>query len=342
MKVFISYIREDFEIAKSIYDHLLKLSGLEVFMDREKIKPGAKWEKDISNEIESSTFAIVIISKRFNEKNGWIKKEIKMLLEKYRKENSTFKIIPLRTDQSLPKNRELKKINCIDLYQYLSFESGMKSLESVFGFKAGSVQIINFPPGILPESFQVGNYRWNSDQFKIDAGKYKVKLLNDELFFEKEIEVKHGEITIVDTEGIQCLEPDIQESRYAVNRKSDDELVVRVVYDGYHLHEKAGKVAWIVHKKLGFPLYYRPWNFYKERGDGALRRFSAVNKIFYGKINEETALLLQREFYNMKPKLFFDITDSGPGKASDNIGYGNEVKTNWGGDPRYIFICIVD
>ena len=57
IKVFISYVHEDYDIAEKIYD-LLKRQGVEPWMDRESIGAGSDWQYEIKRNIQDSDFFI--------------------------------------------------------------------------------------------------------------------------------------------------------------------------------------------------------------------------------------------------------------------------------------------
>ncbi|MCP4106797.1 MAG: toll/interleukin-1 receptor domain-containing protein [Desulfobacteraceae bacterium] len=60
-KVFISYAREDIEIAERLYSNL-KDAGLEPWMDKEDLLPGQEWDMTITKAIRESRFFVAVLS----------------------------------------------------------------------------------------------------------------------------------------------------------------------------------------------------------------------------------------------------------------------------------------
>ena len=61
-KVFISYAREDEDIAKKLYSDLKK-EGINAWLDIEKLPPGGRWGREIKQAIENSDYFITLLSK---------------------------------------------------------------------------------------------------------------------------------------------------------------------------------------------------------------------------------------------------------------------------------------
>jgi hypothetical protein len=60
-QVFISYAREDQQAAMRLYNEI-KSSGLNPWIDRKRILPGQKWEKEIEKAIKNSAYFIPLFS----------------------------------------------------------------------------------------------------------------------------------------------------------------------------------------------------------------------------------------------------------------------------------------
>jgi DNA-binding Lrp family transcriptional regulator len=78
-KVFISYAREDLAVAKQIY-MFLRRNGLTPWLDKLSLLPGQDWELEIQNEIETSDYVIICLSKKSVAKRGYIQKEFRKAL----------------------------------------------------------------------------------------------------------------------------------------------------------------------------------------------------------------------------------------------------------------------
>ena len=78
--VFLSYAREDIEIAQRIYIDLISI-GVEVWFDKKNLRPGEKWKTAISKAIKECKYFLAIISKTSVDKKGFVQKELHQTLE---------------------------------------------------------------------------------------------------------------------------------------------------------------------------------------------------------------------------------------------------------------------
>lgn len=87
--VFISYVRDDSalvdELAKT-----LKANGVEVWLDKEKIKPGYRWKAAIRQAIEEGEFFIACFSKEYESRNkSYASTELNLAIEELRQYPTT-------------------------------------------------------------------------------------------------------------------------------------------------------------------------------------------------------------------------------------------------------------
>lgn len=98
-KIFISYAREDQEIAEQIYEKISN-TGFNVWMDTRDILPGEKWERSTQNALLESHLILVLLSSRSVNKRGFFQKEIKEALEVCQKMLDTdIYLIPIRLEE---------------------------------------------------------------------------------------------------------------------------------------------------------------------------------------------------------------------------------------------------
>ncbi|NOH04018.1 MAG: TIR domain-containing protein [Chloroflexi bacterium] len=74
--VFISYSRDDFEIANEIYE-FLRENGCVPWMDKYDLVPGQDWELEINRNIKVSDFFVACLSNNSVSKRGYVQKELK-------------------------------------------------------------------------------------------------------------------------------------------------------------------------------------------------------------------------------------------------------------------------
>lgn len=113
--MFISYAREDFQIASELYDRL-SFHGHKPWMDKRDLIGGAKWEDVLISKIRSSDYFIFLSSKHSSLKRGMIQKEIRVAISQAEYMlNHDIYIIPIRLDESdVPDH--FKKLQWIDIW----------------------------------------------------------------------------------------------------------------------------------------------------------------------------------------------------------------------------------
>ena len=80
--VFLSYAKEDSEVAERLYD-ALTLLGARPWMDSHDLIPGQDWKREIRSAIQRSDFVILLLSQRSVSKQGFVQREIREALEVY-------------------------------------------------------------------------------------------------------------------------------------------------------------------------------------------------------------------------------------------------------------------
>lgn len=131
-KIFISYVREDKNYAKYIYQSLKRIN-VPVFIDTRDIQPGDEWGKRIIEELENCKYFILIHTDNLkNKEDSFVHKEINLALKIYnecKNQEDKLKIIAACFDESELYNENLAKI------QYCSFvkapKKGLKELFNV-------------------------------------------------------------------------------------------------------------------------------------------------------------------------------------------------------------------
>lgn len=96
--IFVSYTTADRERVLPYYV-ALKSSAYELWMDIHDIRGGQKWEFEISKAIDRANIILSFISKNSIDRRGYIQKEFRMAMEKYKeKRDSDIFIIPVLLD----------------------------------------------------------------------------------------------------------------------------------------------------------------------------------------------------------------------------------------------------
>lgn len=120
LKVFLCHAANDKAAVRVLYKALLN-SGIDAWLDEEKLLPGQVWDKEIIDAVENADAIMVCLSQNSIVKEGYVQKEIKHALDKAEEkpEDALF-IIPARIEKCNVPNR-LKKWQYVDLY----FENGL-------------------------------------------------------------------------------------------------------------------------------------------------------------------------------------------------------------------------
>ncbi|GMV33096.1 MAG: hypothetical protein AMXMBFR60_09250 [Chloroflexota bacterium] len=120
LKVFLCHAHSDKDTVKALYARL-KREGVDVWLDKEKLLPGADWEFEIRKAVRESDVVIVCLSKQFNQA-GFRQKEVRIALEEAdNKPPGEIFIIPARLEEcdNLP---TLTKWHWVDLFENDGFQ----------------------------------------------------------------------------------------------------------------------------------------------------------------------------------------------------------------------------
>ncbi len=116
-RIFISYAREDADVALRIYDDL-KDDGLDPWLDTQDLLPGEEWERTITHVIRDSSYFLALISKYSVGKSGFVQKELRQglcLLDKL--PPGRLFVIPVRLEAVEPSHDKLSQLHWVDLFR---------------------------------------------------------------------------------------------------------------------------------------------------------------------------------------------------------------------------------
>ncbi len=115
-KVFISYAREDQDVAERIYTDL-KESGIQVWIDKHSLLPGQNWKLEIEKAIRESTYFLALLSFNSLSKKGYVQKELRKALDILDEMPDTeIFLIPVRLDNCETSHPRLAEIHRVDLF----------------------------------------------------------------------------------------------------------------------------------------------------------------------------------------------------------------------------------
>ena len=115
-KIFLCYSHGDREAVHALYARL-KRDGVDAWLDKESLVPGADWERAIREAILKSDMVVVCLSRHFSGQRGYRQEELRIALEKadFLAEDQIF-IIPARLEKCATPKR-LRGLQRVDLFE---------------------------------------------------------------------------------------------------------------------------------------------------------------------------------------------------------------------------------
>jgi hypothetical protein len=114
-KVFLCHAHVDAVAVRDLYLYLRR-EGVDVWLDKEKLLPGADWDYEIRKAVREADAIVVCLSKQFNQ-DGYRQKEVRLALDtEMEKPQGEIFIIPARLEEceNLP---SLRKWQYVDLFE---------------------------------------------------------------------------------------------------------------------------------------------------------------------------------------------------------------------------------
>jgi hypothetical protein len=143
LKVFLCHAHSDAATVHDVF-HFLKMQGVDAWLDKEKLLPGADWDLEIRKAVRASDVVVICLSKKFNEA-GYRQKEVYIALDAamFQPQGEIF-IIPTRLEVcDVPEN--LSKWHRVDLFE----DDGRQKLIYALRARADSIGA-SMPP--LPDA----------------------------------------------------------------------------------------------------------------------------------------------------------------------------------------------
>jgi len=115
--IFLSYAHEDLSAARKVYAALSATPGIEVWFDKESLKPGEIWSREIRSAIANADSFLLLLSRCSTAKRGFIQREVREALNVLAElpEGEVF-VIPARLDDCEPHFEELARLHYVDLF----------------------------------------------------------------------------------------------------------------------------------------------------------------------------------------------------------------------------------
>jgi ATP-dependent Clp protease ATP-binding subunit ClpC len=138
--IFLSYAREDYEHAVTLYEQLTN-RGLQVWMDKKDLLGGMKWQPELRRMIKKADLILICLSKNAVKKRGFIQAEMKTAFEiaKERPADDIY-IIPLRLEAGLEDDEippDLSEYQYIDMFEEKAIDRVLASIDYQLKRRAG-------------------------------------------------------------------------------------------------------------------------------------------------------------------------------------------------------------
>jgi hypothetical protein len=136
VRPFISYAREDREIAMKLRDDLVRL-GASPWIDIVNLRPGEEWQLAISTALSTCSHVLVLLSEHSVAKRGYVQREVRQAIDALDQfpPNSIF-LIPVRLDQCEPAHERLKALQWVSLFD--DYEIGLGQIAMSLGLEVGT------------------------------------------------------------------------------------------------------------------------------------------------------------------------------------------------------------
>ena len=120
-KVFISYVRENIEIVDWLYQEL-KSHGIQVWLDRNDIDPGSRWEQAIRRAIHQGAFFIVCFSEEYNNRGQtYMNEELTLAIDELRQRpTDQIWFIPVKLNNCEIPDRSIGGGETLRVFQYVN------------------------------------------------------------------------------------------------------------------------------------------------------------------------------------------------------------------------------
>lgn len=126
LRVFVSYAREDVELARKVYNRLRREGFVDPWFDLRHLPAGAKWEQRINQAIKQAEAAVIVITSN-THRPGFIQHEIELLTTRFSPNARVAALLPAKYESC----RELPILAAyqhVDLHQSGGYDKLMAQL----------------------------------------------------------------------------------------------------------------------------------------------------------------------------------------------------------------------
>jgi hypothetical protein len=195
-QVFISYVREDYQLVKTICNDIKK-AGFKIWLDEDELLVGQNWKIAIDKAIRNSLFFLLFLSSNSVKKN-YFQRELTIAFDVIDTLplNQIF-IIPVYLEPREIFNAKLRDIQGINLYD--SYEKGLKQILHVFysyknDFKQSTRQAVDTSIKLEAENLnRIGELQQRYDKIKSNNS-LQHRIIKEKINIQKSLGKKFMEI----------------------------------------------------------------------------------------------------------------------------------------------------
>jgi len=142
LRVFLCHASQDKPIVRELYKRLNAEGWIDPWLDEEKLLPGQDWDLEIEKAMEITDAVIVCLSNNSVSKEGYVQKEIRMVLSiALQKPEGTIFILPVRFNNcNIP--RRLGSIQYIDFFPQVRIDWAYERLLRSLMLRAQSLDVL--------------------------------------------------------------------------------------------------------------------------------------------------------------------------------------------------------
>jgi hypothetical protein len=130
LNVFLCHSSNDKPAIRDLYERFRHTSGIDPWLDEEKLLPGSDWDLEIRKAVRLSHVVLVCLSDKSVHKEGYVQKELKHALDLAdEKPEGTIFLIPLRLNRCEVPDR-LRRWHWVDLFEDGGFQRLLSALHS--------------------------------------------------------------------------------------------------------------------------------------------------------------------------------------------------------------------
>lgn len=164
LEVFFCYSSRDKHSVRRIYEALMQVEGLRIWMDEESLLPGQDWATEISAAVRATDVVVIFFSREAVAARGFIQRELRLALDvaELQPEGQIF-IIPVKINAcDVPE--KFRHLHYVNLYEERGFGRFLNALESRartlgISLRRSSFNVSGDPIEMLRDRLMEGDFR---------------------------------------------------------------------------------------------------------------------------------------------------------------------------------------